>query len=731
MMPNCRMMMVVLSSVVTVLALSSCQMSGSRWITGLPGGNNVTVSDHSPSWMSWGGGGGPTPPEGVLGPLVFIDWRRPTYFEQPLRLELPLSEPVSPELLPRMRAVYHGRSSGNGWFTLAEPLEMADEGGSNVTVKTHHLGAYPAKRFDPRNPFNLLSLGVWCVRLLPKPGLDITDAAQTAAHILVFVDGQSEELSDWGGMLEGLKGQLPSDTAVLCMQCPPGNRLADSGRFFLGELNRLAEINPSAQVHVVSDSIGALIARYALESSPGPKAKVASLTMLAPPNHGSGWAEVRQQTSGVRRTAIDDAIARHEGPNGSIFLILWTLYAFRDRVGAAMADLDPKSEFLVALNRDWKAPPEGVQYRIVAGVSTYDWSRVRREGMDEDKERMGELLGDWVVSVASAAMPGLDPLLLPDRYVHLRDSREAADEVLRAFGVTPAGDRVSLLLGHTGAVASVVFSFDGKTIASGGSDDAIRLWDVKTGKCVRTIEAHQKYVRSVAFSPDGKTLISGGSDHTVCVWDVETGKNLRTLVGHTSEVESVAISPDGKTIASGGWPDTIRLWDAGTGNSLRTLAGHQGAVQSIAFGLGGKVLVSGGLDHVVRVWDTATGQTVHLLKGHTAEVQSVAVSPDGKTIASGSFDDTIRLWDAETGRHLQTLQDHDALGPTVAFSPDGKTVASGGSDETIRIWDIASGAPLRTIPAVHRLWCLVLSPDRKTLAYAWDEVVRLRTLGGD
>jgi WD40 repeat protein len=68
-------------------------------------------------------------------------------------------------------------------------------------------------------------------------------------------------------------------------------------------------------------------------------------------------------------------------------------------------------------------------------------------------------------------------------------------------------------------------------------------------------------VNSLAFTPEGKTLASGGLDRTVKLWDVRTGKEKATLRGHQEDVTSVAISPDGNTLASADHAGTIKLWD--------------------------------------------------------------------------------------------------------------------------------------------------------------------------
>ncbi|MDZ8228017.1 MAG: ribosome assembly protein 4, partial [Nostoc sp. ChiVER01] len=102
---------------------------------------------------------------------------------------------------------------------------------------------------------------------------------------------------------------------------------------------------------------------------------------------------------------------------------------------------------------------------------------------------------------------------------------------------------------------------DGKTLASGSDDRTIKLWDISTGKAIKTLTGHSSWVYSVVFSPDGKTLASGSGDKTIKLWDVSTGKAIKTLTGHSSGVYSVVFSPDGKTLASGSDDKTMILWD--------------------------------------------------------------------------------------------------------------------------------------------------------------------------
>lgn len=195
-----------------------------------------------------------------------------------------------------------------------------------------------------------------------------------------------------------------------------------------------------------------------------------------------------------------------------------------------------------------------------------------------------------------------------------------ADSPVVTLWDVATGREVATLPDHRGPVWSVAFSPDGSTLAaasgsvpavdSRGGDDrvgAIRLWDLggPRPRPRADLAGHAHGILSVAFAPDGSTLASGGFDGAVKLWDVAAGGERETLVGHGAWVAAVDFAPDGSALATGSHDQTIRLWDAATGRGLSVLEGHTGNVYSVAFAPDGSTLASGSLDGSVKLWDVS------------------------------------------------------------------------------------------------------------------------------
>ena len=248
-----------------------------------------------------------------------------------------------------------------------------------------------------------------------------------------------------------------------------------------------------------------------------------------------------------------------------------------------------------------------------------------------------------------------------------------------------------------GAVTFACLTPDGRRVLAGRRDAAIDVWDLDSGKPLRTLNPYSRPVRvegltagyevqSLHPSDDGRHVLAGGQDSMVRLWDVETGECVRSIA--TLGSRSVHLDADGRHAVTGGSDAVVRLWDLTTGDCVRTFEGHTDLVLAVCAHPGSRTVIAGARDSAVRLWDLDTGACRHVLTGHTRAVRTVQVSPDGRFAFTGSDDGTVRIWDLTTAETVRVLDGHVHGATAVALDAAGTTLLTGSAAGTLRRWTI-------------------------------------------
>jgi COMPASS component SWD3 len=236
-----------------------------------------------------------------------------------------------------------------------------------------------------------------------------------------------------------------------------------------------------------------------------------------------------------------------------------------------------------------------------------------------------------------------------------------------------------------GEVRAIALSRDSRFLAL-GSDHAIRLYNLRTGRLLCTLTGHSDIVRSVAFSQDGQLLASASQDCTIKLWHFASGSLLKTLTGHTDGVTAIALSPDRQTVVSGSLDGSVRFWQTHSGELLHTRYGQAEPIRAVAISPDGQTVFAGGDGKTIKLYHLKTGEFSRALPMQRAAIEAIALSPDGQYAVTAGSDGEMLRWALETGRPEQVILGHAATLRAVAWS--GQTLASGGDDHSVRVWNV-------------------------------------------
>jgi WD40 repeat protein len=290
--------------------------------------------------------------------------------------------------------------------------------------------------------------------------------------------------------------------------------------------------------------------------------------------------------------------------------------------------------------------------------------------------------------------------------------------------VTPFRESIALmrtLAGHSASIHACVFSPDGRFIVSGSDDKTFKFWDSESGQELHISVGAEARV----FSPNGRYAASYERyGPLIKLWNVESGKELRTFAGHRDSIDACVFSPDGHLVASasGGYKfgGTLKLWDAESGVELRTFMSAWDRADDRAFNPDGhfigdvslklpdnlpdnirlRIVVSRNEDGTFKLWDPESGEVFRTCVSHWNKIKACAFSPDGHFIISAGSDHMFKLWDVESGKEIRTFANLGGV-KACAFSPDGRFLIAGGEEGTLRFWDVDDGHLVRTLEG-HR-----------------------------
>ncbi len=244
-------------------------------------------------------------------------------------------------------------------------------------------------------------------------------------------------------------------------------------------------------------------------------------------------------------------------------------------------------------------------------------------------------------------------------------------------------------LPHNWPVFALAITDDGRYLATGGAG-GFTFWTRpnKDGTWELIDEHRGGNFRCLAASPDNHTLAVGGSDGVLRLWDIQARKELLVLGRFGDDLRTIGFSPSGSFLAGSAFSGEFRIWDMRNPSRPRALTGGPASVQSFVFApddLTLAVAQSGARATALGLWDVQTGNPRLPLSDNRAGNNTLAFSADGRVMASADQDSTIRFWNTRTGELEETLQDGVGWVKTLAFSPDGRQIAFGGSNGSIQL----------------------------------------------
>lgn len=208
---------------------------------------------------------------------------------------------------------------------------------------------------------------------------------------------------------------------------------------------------------------------------------------------------------------------------------------------------------------------------------------------------------------------------------------------------TAGGERLRVLGGDPDAPDFSSGTVSDGRVVTGNEKGALQLWDLETGRCVRTFEDHCGEIYQVSTMATGNRVASASGDGTVRIWDLSAGASAVRQFDIGAAVYGVVELPSGR-LASGSLDGSVQVWEPSQERAVRTR--HNTAAVYALAAVGRDVVAFGSFDRTIKLWDASDDGSLTTLVGHDFAVRSVAALDASGALASGSFDATVRIWAA-------------------------------------------------------------------------------------
>jgi guanine nucleotide-binding protein subunit beta-2-like 1 protein len=300
--------------------------------------------------------------------------------------------------------------------------------------------------------------------------------------------------------------------------------------------------------------------------------------------------------------------------------------------------------------------------------------------------------GNWITAISTTEQ---DPNMI---LTSSRDKTVMVWELTREDGQF-VGYPKKALRGHNHFVSDVVISSDGVYAVSGSWDATLRLWEIKSGKCIMRFIGHTKDVLSVAFDYEKSKIISGSRDRTIKLWNIK-GECKYTFIddGHSDWVSCVRFPPTEKApvLVSAGCDKIVKVWNLRDFNIRNNLIGHHGYLNTVTVSPDGSLCASGGKDGIAMLWDLSEGKKLYSLDAGDI-IYSLVFSPNRYWLVAATSN-LIKIWDLESKHMVDEIRlDFTPTGKnaqvpyctSLAWSADGKDLYAGYTDNIVRIYNVS------------------------------------------